>query len=259
MNTINTNWNALPPKFRQKLWRFAEKLAVKAGKISLKSFGKTSGIDWKKDNSPVTETDRKIEVYMRAKIRKAFPEHAIHGEEFGSDEYKDFTWVLDPIDGTRSFISGVPLYCSLVALLYKGQPMIGVIANPPSGEWVSACIGLGCRRDGGKTLGLTAPQKTLRICTSDFADLQRNSPSWLPSLLQVGATARTWGDAYGYLLLLTGRADIMIDPELSVWDIAPMYPLLEEAGGVLCDFKGKEAVLPEQAVACSRELFRQIF
>lgn len=253
-------WDDLGIQNRKTLWRFAEELALAAAEKTLEYFGKEISVEWKEDESPVTQADRETELLMREIIKSEYPDHAVHGEEFGSDEYRDFTWILDPIDGTKSFINGVPLYCTLVSLMYKGEPVIGVVVNPPSGELVSGCIGVGARDETGGPLRLAEPRSPLRIYVSDFTSLQFEAPPWYPKLLEQGQViARTWGDGYGYLLLVSGRGDIMIDFGLEVWDVAPLYPILHEAGAVLCNHAGLEEKMPSYAAAMSRTLYKRLF
>lgn len=256
-------WQEIPEQQKKKLWQFAEELAAIGAETSLQYFGKDIGIEWKADESPVTQADRETEQAMRDRISEEHPLHAIHGEEFGTDTHAEYTWVLDPIDGTKSFINGVPLYCCLVALLYQGEPVVGVIYNPPSGELVSGCIGLGAHDETGNAVHMGDTGRLLRISTSDFADLMSalsTTPQpWLSRLLQPPVIARTWGDGYGYLLAATGRCDIMIDPVLELWDVAPVYPIIHEAGGVLCDINGHQSQLPGSAVVLSQQLYQKLF
>ncbi len=260
---MNTEWDNIDDSKKNELWSFAEELSRAGSAHSLQWFGQSIEIDWKADASPVTRADRETELLMREMIEQRYPDHAIHGEEFGQQEYREFTWILDPIDGTKSFINGVPLYCNLTALLHQGKPVIGVINNPPSGEMVSGCIGMYTKDSAGKQVSVADPGDSLRVYTSDFADLMQSDialkeDGWLQHILQQPVIARTWGDAYGYLLLASGRGDIMIDPQLAIWDIAPMYPILSQAGAVLCDFSGRPNPLPSQAVACSQKLYERL-
>ncbi len=252
-------WTDIPEDERRTLWEFAENVARAGAGKTLEFFGKTINIEWKADESPVTQADRETELLMRSMIQTHYPAHAVHGEEFGSDEHGEFTWVLDPIDGTKSFINGVPLYCSLVALLYNGSPVIGVILNPPSGEMVSGCMNFNTHDENGAAVQAAEPDAQLRVYTSDFVGLTRNTPKWYPKLLENRVIARTWGDAYGYMLIAKGRGDIMIDPELELWDVAPLYPVLHGAGAILCSIEGKKDPLPRSAVALSPQLYQRLF
>ena len=251
------------------LQEFAEGIAEEAGKNSLRYFG-AGGLDpsveTKSDDSPVTEADRTSELLMRSRIHERFPDHGIIGEEFPPVDPTPGhpTWVLDPIDGTRAFVAGVPLYTVLVAVVEDNTPRIGVIHNPATKETVSATLGEGCyfnanrlrAHNGSSPTAAPADSPGPRmsagaptVCCTDYGELSRRYPQLLAHIAEAGYTARTWADAYGYLLLVTGRIQAMIDPIMNSWDIAPLYPIVEEAGGIISSLRGDREPLGESALA----------
>lgn len=236
-------------------------LAAESGSFIRPLFGQRSlAVESKADQSPVTAADRGAEKLMRAMIAKRFPDHGIIGEEFGSENGDaEFVWMLDPIDGTKSFITGVPLWGTLIALLHHGQPILGCIHQPILAQLV---IG-----DGSSTTVNGRPTR-VRPCsrlaeatllTSDTTNLGKyqNGPACEKLASQV-KLYRTWGDCYGYLLVATGLADIMIDPIMNPWDIAALVPVIRGAGGVITDWKGGSAFPAESTVAASPELHAQV-
>jgi histidinol phosphatase-like enzyme (inositol monophosphatase family) len=197
-------------------------------------------IETKADQSPVTAADRGAEELMRGLIAKQFPAHGIIGEEFGSDRPDaEWVWVLDPIDGTKSFITGVPLWGTLIALLHQGQPVLGCIHQPLLNQLV---VG-----DGAVTTLNGNPVRCRKTVRVEEATLLTSDP-FNPAKYQDGEAfqrfiaraklVRTWGDCYGYLLVATGQADVMLDPIMNPWDIAALVPVIRGAGGVITDWRG---------------------
>lgn len=245
------------------LREFAVSTAQEAGRLTLRYFRGEFDVETKSDNSPVTRADREAEALIRRTIASRFPEDGILGEEYGYEPGAGMrTWVIDPIDGTKSFVAGVPLYAVLIALvegsysageIATSRVLAGVIHVPPLDETLSAARGRGAHwqttRD--TRVATVSDHRRLegaRIATSDFSDLHRREPD-LARLVDAGSgLSRTWGDAYGYLLVATGRMDAMIDPVVSPWDIAPLPVIVEEAGGRYTALDGS-AVLSTSAVA----------
>lgn len=233
----------------------AREFARIGGRLSLDWFRRPNlEVERKADESPVTAADRQVETAVREAILRRFPDHTVVGEEFGgalgSAEYE---WVVDPIDGTKSFIRGVPLYTTLVALVVRGVPQVGVIYCPPTGEMAAAAAGLGAWDEYGRRLHVS---QTTRLSdawflTTDPTDLITRHPLWAVSVMRSVAEVRTWADAYGYLLVARGDADAIVDPIMSPWDIAPLGVVLREAGGVLTDITGVEREIGASAIACS--------
>lgn len=245
----------------QQLQDAAIEFAKAGGNSTLQYFNKSFDLQFKGDKSPVTNADRESEQIIRKLINEHFPGHGIIGEEFGvENEENEIVWVLDPIDGTQSFIHGVPLYTTLIGILIKNKPKVGVIYAPATGEMVAAANGLGCSLNGEKC--------TVRTCNSlnDATFLSTEVSTFeayghsaaFNRLLDKSRIHRTWGDAYGHMLVATGRADIMIDPVLSIWDAAALLPVITEAGGSFSDLSGKETISTGNALSCNSLLKNEI-
>ncbi len=249
----------------------ARQIAADAGRITLKYFRDPQlAVDRKADASPVTVADRESEQFMRAEIAKHFPDDGIVGEEFGQQEgSSEYRWVLDPIDGTKSFISGVPLYGCLVGLSRGGDEAVaGVIEIPALGECVFAAVGHGAwtQLDGQEPEPARVSARNQLseglFCTSEvptFAERSDGDGAAAYDRLQAAAgLTRTWGDCYGYLLLATGRADVMVDPILNIWDACAVKPVVEEAGGKFTDWKGNSTILGQEGVATNGPLHDEV-
>ncbi len=213
-------------------------LALGAGELTLDWFDRPDlAVDEKADGTPVTAADRAAETYIRDRLADERPDDALVGEEHGSRPGRSGRrWVVDPIDGTKSFTRGVPLYATLVALDDEHGPAVGVIHLPALDETVWAVRGGGCWWNG-EACAVTprSSAEGLYVMTSAVDHWPR---AMLHAVLDAGMTLRTWGDAYGYALVATGRADAMVDPIVSVWDVAPMPVILAEAGGRFTDLAG---------------------
>jgi histidinol-phosphatase len=223
----------------------AERFAREAGTLTLAAFGGRVADRAKGDGSPVTETDRAAETLLRQRISEAWPSHGILGEEFGEKAGTDpIRWIVDPIDGTRSFMRGVPLYGVLVGIEVEGEAVVGVARFPALHEEVSAARGLGCRwNEGPARVNGVEDLSTALLLTSD-PPMTRESPlcpGW-EALVLATDYLRSWGDAYGHALVATGRAEVMVDPVLSAWDAAPLQVILEEAGGRFTDLEGRSGI-----------------
>lgn len=241
----------------------ANRIAVEAGKLTLQHFGSTSlEVQKKGDGSPLTIADQQAETFLRNEIAKAFPDDAIVGEEYGETEgTSHWQWILDPIDGTKSFISGVPLYGTMVAVAEKAsaseaapdndflRSVIGSVYLPGIEEGIFASTGQGAwhfRGDGDPvraSVSQTASLAEAVLVTSQVETFnERGAADTYRDLAEAAWFCRTWGDVYGYLLVATGRVDIMVDPELNVWDAAAVQPIIQEAGGVFSDWKGNPRI-----------------
>ncbi len=224
-------------------------LLRRAGELTLELFRSDNlAVENKGDGTPVTEADRRAERFLREEIEKRFPDDGILGEEEAERAgTSGRCWVVDPIDGTKAFTQGVPLYTNLMALEDEDGTALGVINMPGLGETVYAARGLGCWCNG----------SPCRV--SDRAELPGSYLStsgfdyWPDDLLaatkETGLALRTWGDGYGYALVATGRVDAMVDPVAAHWDLAPMPVIIGEAGGRFTDLSGAATATGGSGVA----------
>jgi inositol-phosphate phosphatase/L-galactose 1-phosphate phosphatase/histidinol-phosphatase len=221
---------------------FAGKLADASGAIIRRYFRRKIAIADKADHTPVTIADRQAEAAMRRLIKARFPEHGILGEEYGAtNPTADYVWVLDPIDGTKSFIAGIPLFGTLIALTHRGKPVLGVVDQPILKErWIGAT--------GRKSTLNGKPIKSRRCTALAAATLYATSPD----MFQKGDAAaferlrrsvkltRFGGDCYAYALLATGFIDLVVEVDLKPYDYCALAPVIAGAGGIITDWKGNE-------------------
>ena len=205
----------------RQLLEFAVEIGKGAGDITLEYYRRKPETDTKADGSYVTIADRQAEAYLRRQIAERFPDDAVLGEEEGESQGRSGRrWIVDPIDGKFAFVHGVPFYGVLIALEIEDEMMVGVINIPPLGELVGAAKGVGCFFNG-EPAAVSVTQKledALLLCT-DFEACERYGFGRAAELLQKRVkTSRTWGDCYGYVLVATGRADVMLDPVMNLWD-----------------------------------------
>ena len=220
---------------------FTAELAAASAEIIVPLFGaRECGLEIKADDSPVTIADRESERVMRQMIERKFPDHGIIGEEFGYQNVEaEWVWVLDPVDGTRSFVAGIPLFGTLIGLLHNGKPVVGCVNQPILKQLLL-----------GDNHTATLNGETVRASQSD--DLKRAlllttdplrpanchcGERWGNLACEVG-TVRTWGDCYGFLMVATGRAEMMIDTRMAAWDILPIVPCLRGAGARISSWDG---------------------
>lgn len=223
---------------------FAETTAREAGALTLEYF-LTDGAraEFKSDDTPVTIADRKAEELIRRRIAETYPDHQIVGEEYGSTGgTPDYRWIIDPIDGTKSFVHGVPLYAVLIALEIKGKMEVGCAYFPALDEIISAATGLGAHWNGKPCRVSDVASIDRAVCAHiDTAYFGKNGKGEAWERLQKAVYYNAgWCDAYGYLLVATGRAEIMLDPVMAVWDCGPFPPIFKEAGGYFGDWSGNE-------------------
>lgn len=208
-------------------------------------------IETKKDLTIVTRTDREAESWMRAEIETAYPSHGIIGEEFGNvREDAEYVWILDPIDGTISFAAGVPLFGTLIGLMHKRRPVVGCIYQPVLDI---LCIGdnkVTTVNDSAARVGSCKTLSEAALLTTDpgLVEHHQDYPAF-ESVRREVSTFRTWGDCFGYLQLVTGRADAMLDPVLNPWDLLPLIPVVRGAGGKITSWEGKNPVLGSSCIA----------
>jgi histidinol phosphatase-like enzyme (inositol monophosphatase family) len=240
----------------------AVEIAQEAGDVTLRHFRRHDlQVECKADKTPVTIADRSAEELLRRRIVEQFANDAIVGEEFGTTPgTSGYQWALDPIDGTKSFVHGVPLFTTLVAVLFDGKPVVGVIHAPATSESVYASTGGGCfyvseraaQPRQARVSSVERLSESLLLTTEvrTFTDGRpRDAMRVFQALEQKARLTRTWGDGYGYLMVATGRAEVMIDPELDLWDLAALQPVIEEAGGTFCDWQGRATVHSRDAIA----------
>ena len=251
-------------------YRLAVRIAKEAGELTLGHFrSEDLQVERKQDQSPVTAADRAAETWLRERIAAAFPGDGILGEEFGETSGDSgFRWILDPIDGTKSFIHGVPLYTTLIGVERGNHCDIGVIYAPATDEIVHACRGQGAwtvDRSGERREARVSTTKSLAqglVLTTEEASFWNDRPTdaldvWL-TLQRQARLGRTWGDAYGYLLVATGRAEAMLDPALNVWDAAALQPVLEEAGGTFTDWNGTPTIHAGEALGTNGLVLEEV-
>ncbi|MCC7086843.1 MAG: histidinol-phosphatase [Pirellulales bacterium] len=233
-------------------------LAREAGQWTLRYFQRDDlQVDLKSDASPVTIADREAEQLLRNRIAAAFPHDGVLGEEFGEQPgTSGYRWILDPIDGTKSFIHGVPLYAALIGIELEGESRAGVIHIPPLGEMAYGAMGQGAwfvRGSGEPRQIRVSTKKKLAdglFLTSDPANFtQRSAWPVYERMCAAAKLSRTWGDAYGYLLVATGRAEVMVDPLMNLWDAAALLPILQEAGGTYTDWQGNATIAGGEGIA----------
>ena len=230
MNNSSTAEPGSPDWVSAELVNEAVELTREAGRLTLEWFNRPElSVSRKDDGSPVTDADKAAEAFLRETLAKRFPHDAVIGEEFPEEQgTTGRTWIIDPIDGTRSFVRGVPLYTTLLA-------MIDVVPGLDEAVWAGR--GLGCHHNG----------RRCQVSSQDDLGCSYVSASgfeWWPDrafdrVSQSGARMRTWGDGYGYVLVATGRVEAMVDPGLNLWDIAPMLVIIPEAGGRITTWDGQ--------------------
>ncbi|MBE2198722.1 MAG: histidinol-phosphatase [Anaerolinea sp.] len=244
------------------LLEFALDAAWQAGRLTLAHFQTGVTAERKADNTPVTIADKQAEQKLRELITRFWPDHGIIGEEYGRSPAQNspYTWILDPIDGTKSFVSGVPLYATLLALTCDDEPVLGVAHFPALSETVYALKGGGCYWNGRRAhVSQVNDLKDAVLLASDvnFTQHAAKYAAW-ERLVAATYVQRTWGDAYGYALVATGRAEIMIDPAMALWDCGPLQLILEEAGGTFTDWQGQATIYAGESVATNGRLYEQV-
>lgn len=246
---------------KAQLIEFTRKLAEDSGELIRQHWQRSDiAVSTKADKTVVTETDQAVERMMREQIKAAFPEHGIIGEEYGNEnENAEYVWVLDPIDGTISYVHGVPLFGSLFGLLHNGQPIIGCIHQPILRQLM---IG-----DGDVTTLNGKPVNVSDVDEIADAELLTTDPrrphqhfdgAKFDSLCDEAKLLRSWGDCYGYLMVACGRADAMLDPILNLWDLLPLIPVIRGAGGIITDWEGNDPVNGSSAIVANPILHAQL-
>jgi myo-inositol-1(or 4)-monophosphatase len=240
---------------------FIIELARRSGEFIRPHFaGADLAVEIKSDDTPVTAADRGAEELMRAMIAEKFPAHGIVGEEFGNErENAEWVWVLDPIDGTKAFVTGVPLWGTLIALKHDGRPVLGAIHQPVLGQLMIGDGAVTTLNERRCRVRETARIEDATLLTSDPLNPAKyqNGPAH-DALAARARLVRTWGDCYGYLLLAGGWADVMLDPVLAPWDMAALIPIVRGAGGVITDWHGGAPEDADSLVAATPALHPQV-
>jgi len=240
--------------------KFSQELAQASGTIIHRYFRSGMEIEIKSDQTPVTIADRQAEEIMRSMIQKRYPHHGILGEEYETiNPDAEFQWILDPIDGTKTFVTGTYLFGTLIALLKEGNPILGVINNPVIGQFL---VG------DGQTTWLNGTPVRVRPCeTIEDSTLLTTNPLTIhqyhnglvfETLVRRAKLYRTWGDCHGYFLLATGYADIMIDAIMNFWDIAALIPIVEGAGGRITDYHGGDPMQGMGTIATAGQIHDEV-
>ncbi|MBN1993770.1 MAG: inositol monophosphatase family protein [Anaerolineae bacterium] len=245
---------------------FAVEMAWQAGQLTLGYFQTGLRPDFKADESPVTVADRQAEQLIRRRIEERYPHHVVIGEEFGGEELlmeaagASHRWIIDPIDGTRSFVRGVPLYAILIALEIEGQSQVGVAHFPALNEMIAAATGEGCWWNGRRAqVSQVKHLKEALVVHYDAAAFAKHGRAGAWQRLQQLAGYRAgWCDAYGYLLVATGRAELMLDPVMNVWDCGALLPIVQEAGGHFGDWQGNPTIYGHEALATTHTLLPEV-
>jgi len=239
---------------------FAKHLSIVSGTVINSYFRSGVKVDSKSDSSPVTIADKKAEELMREEIMKKFPDHGIIGEEFGKhNESSDYQWILDPIDGTKSFICGAVTFGTLIALTFKGNPILGVINQPVLKEFLIGDNNF-TELNGNKVRVRETNNLSdaVLLATDHFGIGEYFNQEKFNELAKQVKLYRNWGDCYGYYLVATGFADIMIDPIMSIWDSMALIPVIKGAGGIITDYKGEDAISGTSIVASTPGIHSEI-
>ncbi|MBN1230811.1 MAG: inositol monophosphatase family protein [Anaerolineales bacterium] len=250
----------------EELLNFSKTMAEEAGKIAMKYFQTDLNVIRKADNTPVTIADKEIEAFLRKEINAAYPEHAIVGEEQGEEGSQDakYRWIIDPIDGTKSFMRGIPTFSNLIGLEIDKKVSVGLVNCPALDEMVYAGEGLGCWWQHN---GKLEKAEVSSVDKMEDAMIVFGDPILFPKYKKQQAFERLqakayfcagYCDGYGHLLVATGRAELMLDPIMSIWDCGPLPIILEEAGGFFGDWQGNPTLYHEEGISTSRQLLPEV-
>ncbi len=239
---------------------FSKKLAQSSAEIIKKYFRTEISVESKSDNSPVTLADKKAEEVMRHLIEKHYPQHGIIGEEFGDTNIgAEYKWILDPIDGTKSFICGAYSFGTLIGLLKNDKPILGIYNHPILNDFLVG-DNFETTINGAKTAVKNCGKLSDAVLlTTDHLNIEKYQDiEKFNRLIRKVKLYRNWGDCYGYYLFATGFADIMIDPIMSPWDLLPIIPIIKGAGGVISDYKGNDPLKGKSAVAAAPSIHKEV-
>src|SRR5262245_23975401 len=227
-------------------------ITQKAAQHALQYFNSSVAVEWKQDLSPVTIADRETEELLRTALLQQFPNDGLLGEEFGDHPGSSgFRWIIDPIDGTRSFVRGIPLWATLVGLEYRGEPIAGIVSVPTLGHTFHALRGAGAFRN-------DRPIRVSTVATLDRSLIFYSSLSWFLKanrereflhLVRQTERQRGFGDFYGFVLVAQGSGEVMAEHGVHIWDVAAIKPMVEEAGGKFNDWDGTPTIHRPDVVA----------
>lgn len=251
-------YNSAMPSTRD-LLNVAIEAAYRGGRRALGYFNGGIHAETKTDRTPVTIADREAEQVVREHIGRHFSGHPVLGEEFGqTGGAGNIRWVVDPIDGTKNFLAGVPLWGTLVAVEVDGKPTVGAIYLPVMDEMIAAGTGLGCTWNGrAARVSNTHSLKDAALLTTSATVARARSDAY-DRLISSVRLDRDWGDCYGYALVATGRADIMVDPIVNPWDVAAIMPIITEAGGRFATWAGESTIHGKDAMATNAALYDDV-
>lgn len=248
---------------------FAVRAARRAGEIIMPYYQGEHGVEAKADGSPVTIADRGAEKELSRMIRARYPDDGVLGEEFGElPGTSGRRWILDPIDGTKAFVRGVPMFGVMIGMEEEGQAVLGVVYLPALDEMVYAARGLGCwwlpagrktdipRRAEVSSVDTLAEGILLYTSYEYFVKVGREAA--FQRLLKASKHQRGWGDCYGHLLVATGRAEACVDPVMNIWDNAALLPILLEAGGTFTDWKGNSRHDGGDGISTNRRVYEEV-
>jgi histidinol phosphatase-like enzyme (inositol monophosphatase family) len=236
---------------RDMLMLFTQELTHASGAIIRRYYRSGYTIDTKSDESPVTIADRETELELRRLIQARFPDHGILGEEYGAHQPESpFRWVLDPIDGTKNFISHSYLFGTLIALLYEGRPIFGAVHHPVSDDLlVGDGVGAWLNGKPARVRPCTRIEDAVVLTSDPLAPERLRNGTGFHTLCRRALRFNTWGDCHGYFLVAIGGADLMLDPVMSVWDLMALIPVVQGAGGRITDWEGNDPVAGSSAIA----------
>jgi len=238
---------------------FAMEAAWQAGRLTLRHFQTGVAVEEKADESPVTIADKGAETLLREMIEARFPNDGIVGEEHADKEgTTGRRWILDPIDGTKSFVHGVPLYGVMVGVEVDDVPAVGVVNFPALNEMLSGAKGLGAWWNGRRAqVSSVSDMKDATVIMTSYMNRYGKDDA-IERLCGAAKLVRGWGDCYGYALVATGRAEVQLDPKMNVWDCAALAPIMEEAGGTFTNWEGKATICEDEAVGTNGVLFDDV-
>jgi inositol-phosphate phosphatase/L-galactose 1-phosphate phosphatase/histidinol-phosphatase len=231
--------------YEKQFGAFFDELAEAARVIALKYFRKDLVVDDKEDKTPVTQADREIEQMLRAMIKKKFPSHGLIGEEYGEDDAKaEFVWVIDPIDGTKAFATGCPMFGTIVGLTHDGKPAVGMVDQAFIKERWFGVAGKFCRYNGAPTrVAKQRPLAAARLYSTTPEMFEGGYEANFDTLRRAVKWTRFGGDCYAYGLVALGWADLVVERKMKIPDIMGLVPLITGAGGYVCNYRGEAITL----------------